>query len=96
MLEAGEWGRVGGRGQCWDGHGGEQEGGSGGRKSIVQSRIDGQSANKNITVNKPNSLKYKAAATVTALPRQLYLQRDSCSWRVLPRNPISALVLPCS
>jgi len=35
-----------------DRHGGEQEGGSGGRKSLAQSQIDGQSANKNITINK--------------------------------------------
>lgn len=50
-------------------------------ESLAQSRIDGQSANKNKTIDKPNSLKYKAAAMVTALPYQLYLQRDSNSWR---------------
>lgn len=37
-------------------------------ESLAQSRIDERSANKNKTVDKPNSLKYKAAAMVTALP----------------------------
>lgn len=57
------------------------------RKEEFSAIPNRQSANKNITVNKPNILKYKAAATVTALPRQLCLQRDSCSWRGLPQTP---------
>lgn len=64
-------------------------------ESLAQSQIDGQSANKNKTVDKPNSLKYKAAAMVTALPYQLYLQRDSNYWRGQSPHPTPVLVLPC-
>lgn len=75
-------------------HRGEQEGESGGRNIIVESRTDRQCANKNITTNKSNSLKYKTAAMVTVLSCELYLQRDSCSWRGLPLHPTPVLVLP--